>query len=58
MAKAEYPEKHSWWLSELESLGINTRGESTKRPQNIRSELTMDIKQMFYEEYKTAFSEG
>jgi hypothetical protein len=43
-AKNEYPEKHSWWLNELESLGVN--------------ELTTDIKQMFYEEYKKAFSDG
>jgi hypothetical protein len=55
MATAEYPEKHSWWLNELESLGINTRGEVLRDPRKT-SELTMDIKQMFYEEYKKAFS--
>jgi hypothetical protein len=31
MATTEYPEKHSWWLNELESLGINTREESQLR---------------------------
>jgi hypothetical protein len=58
MAKTEYPEKHSWWLNELESLGINTREESQLNDPRKTSELTMDIKQMFYEEYKKAFSEG
>jgi hypothetical protein len=24
MAEAEHPEKYSWWLNELESLGVNT----------------------------------
>jgi hypothetical protein len=25
MARAEHPEKYSWWLNELESLGVNAR---------------------------------
>ena len=58
MAKDEYPQRHSWWLNELESLGINTRGERHLKDPKITSELTMDIKQMFYEEYKKAFIEG
>ena len=58
MTIAEYPEKHSWWLNELESLGINTREESQLKDSRKTTELTMDIKQMFYEEYKKAFSEG
>jgi hypothetical protein len=58
MAKAEYPERHSWWLNELESLGINTREERQLKDPRTTSELTMDIKQIFYEEYKRAFSEG
>jgi hypothetical protein len=28
MTKVEHPEKHGWWLNELESLGINTREEN------------------------------
>jgi hypothetical protein len=58
MATAEYPEKHSWWMNELESLGINAREESQLGDPKKTSELTLDIKQMFYEEYKKAFSEG
>jgi hypothetical protein len=58
MARVESPDKHSWWLSELESLGINTREESQLKDPRKTTELTMDIKQMFYEEYKKAFGEG
>jgi hypothetical protein len=58
MATAENLGKHSWWLNELESLGINTGEESQLKDSKTASELTMDIKQMFYEEYKKAFSEG
>jgi hypothetical protein len=28
MAEVEHPEKHGWWLNELESLGINIREEN------------------------------
>jgi CTP-dependent riboflavin kinase len=58
MTTDEHPEKHTWWLNELESLGIDTRKESQLGDSQKTSELTMDIKQMFYEEYKKAFSEG
>ena len=51
MTKAE---QYGWWLNELESLGINTREESQLEDPRTAS----DIKQMFYEEYKKAFSEG
>jgi hypothetical protein len=40
MAKVEHPEKHGWWLNELESLGINTREGDPKKT----TELTMDIR--------------
>ncbi|MGI0001585.1 MAG: hypothetical protein ACRD42_00725, partial [Nitrososphaeraceae archaeon] len=58
MAITEYPERNSWWLNELESLGINTREESQLKDPRTTTELTMDIKQMFYEVYKKAFSKG
>jgi hypothetical protein len=42
MAEVEHPEKHGWWLNELESLGINTREESQLKDFEKTSELTMD----------------
>jgi hypothetical protein len=56
MAMVEHPEKHGWWLNELESLGINTKEESQLKDFEKTSELTTDIKQMFYEEYQKAFN--
>jgi hypothetical protein len=47
-----------WWLNELESLGINTREESQLKDFKKTTELTTDIKQMFYEEYQKAFNKG
>jgi hypothetical protein len=58
MAIVEHPEKHGWWLNELESLGINTKEESQLKDFEKTNELTTDIKQMFYEEYQKAFNEG
>jgi hypothetical protein len=57
MAIVEHPEKHGWWLNELESLGINTREESQLKDYKKTSELTKDIKEMFYDEYQKAFNE-
>jgi hypothetical protein len=57
MAIAEHPEKYSWWLNELESLGINTRDEGRLDDLKKASKLTVDIKQIFYEEYQKAFNE-
>jgi hypothetical protein len=57
MAQAEQPEKYNWWLNELESLGVNTREESQLKDFKKATELTMDIKEMFYDEYQKAFNE-
>ncbi|HEY9386222.1 MAG TPA: hypothetical protein VIP70_04230 [Nitrososphaeraceae archaeon] len=56
--KIEYPERYTWWLNELESLGIETKKD--KNALNDRkeaSDLTKDIKQILYEEYKAAYNE-
>jgi hypothetical protein len=54
----EHPERYTWWLNELESLGIETKKD--KNALNNRkeaSDLTKDIKQILYEEYKAAYDE-
>jgi hypothetical protein len=58
MAIVEHPEKHGWWLNELESLGINTREVSQLKDFKKTTELTTDIRQMFYEEYQKAFNQS
>jgi hypothetical protein len=52
----EYPEKHGWWISELNSLGINSdtkTGQSTD-VQGLE-DLTDDVKQTFIHDYRTCY---
>jgi hypothetical protein len=52
----EYPEKYGWWISELNSLGINTQGknEGSTDVQGLEN-LTDDVKQNFIRDYKTCY---
>ena len=55
--KNEYPEKYGWWISELNSLGINTDDKNGKSTdvQGLEN-LTDDVKQNFIRDYKTCYS--
>ena len=57
MAKIEHSEKYGWWLNELESLGIRTKGRSDLKDRKGIRNLTENIKQTLYGEYKTVYSE-
>jgi hypothetical protein len=49
--------KEDWWLSELHSLGIHPkRINALNDIQELRN-LTDNIKQTFYQDYKTCYSE-
>jgi hypothetical protein len=52
--KNEYPDKYGWWISELNSLGINTDGKNDV--QGLEN-LTDYVKQNFIHDYKTCYSE-
>ena len=52
--KKEYPEKYGWWISELNSLGINTGALGSGGVQALEN-LTDDVKQDFIHEYKTRY---
>ena len=56
--KNEYPEKYAWWITELNSLGINKEDkyEELKDVQALEN-LTDDVKQIFIHEYKTSYCE-
>jgi len=55
--KNEYPEKYGWWISELNSLGINTDGKNEKSTDVLGLEnLTDYVKQNFIRDYKTRYS--
>lgn len=57
MTRAEHPDRYSWWLNELESLGIRTLSKDACNNIKEASKLTEEIKQIFYEEYQKAVNQ-
>ena len=57
MAEIEQPEQYSWWLNELDSLGISTLKKNGLNNRKEASDLTDAVKQILYEEYLKAYSE-
>jgi hypothetical protein len=55
MAEIEHPERYSWWLSKLESLGVNTLEKHGLNNHKEASDLTESVKQTLYEEYLKAY---
>ena len=55
--KRECPEKYDWWLNELESLGVSVKVLNDLNNMQEVSELAENLKQTFYQEYKTTYSE-
>ena len=51
----EKSQKVNWWISELDSLGINKQEESNKG--QVLENQTDDIKQKFIYDYKACYSE-
>jgi hypothetical protein len=58
MAEVEHPERYSWWLSELESLGVNTQDKNGLGNHKEASDLIEAVKQTLYEDYLQAYSES
>jgi hypothetical protein len=52
----EYPEKHGWWISERNSLGINSdaKNEESTDVQGLEN-LTDDVTQTFIRDYRTCY---
>ena len=57
MAGIEHPERYSWWLNELDSLGISTLQNDGIKNRRESSDLTDAVKQTLYEEYLVAYNE-
>jgi hypothetical protein len=57
MAKIEHPERYTWWLNELEYLGISTLEKNGLNNRKEASDLTEAVKQTLYEEYLQAYNE-
>jgi hypothetical protein len=56
--KTEPLQKKQWWLNELESLGISPNKTNELNDQKEVSNLTENIKQTLYQEYKTVYNEN
>ena len=53
----EHPEKYDWWLSDLESLGISPKTLNDLNDKREVSELTENLKQTYYQEYKSRYTD-
>jgi hypothetical protein len=58
MAGKEHPKRYSWWLNELESLGVNTLEKNGLNNYKEASDLTEAIKQALCEDYLQAYSQN
>ena len=57
MTIAEHPERHGWWLNELESLGVNTKHKKLN-DLSVASSLTENQKQLFLKSIKRHLMEN
>ena len=55
--KKEFPEKYSWWLNELESLGLTVKKANDLNDIREASNLVDSIKQVLFQDYKTRYNE-
>jgi hypothetical protein len=55
--KKEYSDRYGWWLNELDSLGIAPKKTNELNDKQEISDLSEKIKQILYQDYKTAYSE-
>ena len=51
MAEIEHAERYTWWLSELESPGVNSLQKHGLNNHKEASDLTEAVKQKLYEDY-------
>jgi hypothetical protein len=55
MTTIEHPERYSWWLNELESLGVIV-GKNGLANHKEASDLAEAVKQILYEDYLHAYN--
>ena len=51
--KNEHTESYGWWLNELDSLGVTAKKTNELNDINEISNLTQNLKQDLYREYKS-----
>jgi hypothetical protein len=57
MAGIKHPERYSWRLNELDSLGVSTLQKDGIKNRREASDLTDAVKQILYEDYLVAYNE-
>ena len=55
--KQENPQKDSWWINELDSLGVSVEVRNELNDIEETSSLAENLKHVFYQAYKAAYSE-
>jgi flagellin-specific chaperone FliS len=55
--KEEGIQKDTWWLNELESLGVTPKVKNELNDIQETSNLAENLKQAFYQAYKEAYNE-
>jgi hypothetical protein len=54
----EHHEKNGWWISELESLGVDTKSHDNElKDKQDNSNLVEAIKQTLMEEYRQSYTQ-
>lgn len=53
--KEDFPEKYSWWLNELDSLGLAVKKANGFNDIREVSSLADNIKQVLFQDYKTRY---
>ncbi|HYX55572.1 MAG TPA: hypothetical protein VE818_05395 [Nitrososphaeraceae archaeon] len=55
--KKEHPQKYGWWISELSSLGIKRIKRNDMNDRKEITDLTQNIKQALFQEYRTVYNQ-
>lgn len=55
--KKEETQKDTWWLNELESLGVSPKVKNELNDIQETSSLAENLKQAFYQAYKEAYND-
>jgi hypothetical protein len=53
----EETQKDTWWLNELESLGVSTKVKNELNDIQETSNLAENLKQAFYQAYKETYND-
>lgn len=56
--KKDFPDKKDFWENELKSLGIESKRENELNDESELEALAEMIKQVYYQDYKTAYGES